>query len=412
MLSYAQILADLQQHWMLYCAMPLIAAVIGFITKILAIRMMFHPLKFVGIPPYLGWQGIIPGKAGIMAGIMCDTLTRRLIQPREVFGKLNPRRVAAEIEQPLLNTVEEITREVMSTHRPGLWDSLPVVVRKKLIQRIQAEAPAVVEQMMRDLQANIGNVFDLRDMMVTTLTRDKTLLNKIFKQAGRGEFRFIRNSGVYFGFAIGCIQAVAWALTHSPWIMPLFGGFVGWFSDWMALKMVFRPREPTRYLGLFTWQGLFLKRQQEVSAEYGALIAGEVLTAANIFEAALRGPLSDKLFALVQKHVSDMVDDQAGIAQPLLVFAVGSERYQSMKQDIAARLMERLPVALKSVEKYADDAMDVRNTLVSRMKQMTPEEFEGVLRPVFEQDEWKLIAVGAVLGFLVGELQVHLMIGG
>jgi uncharacterized membrane protein YheB (UPF0754 family) len=410
MLSYGEIVADLQQNWMMYCAMPVMAAMIGYVTKIIAIRMMFQPLKFVGIPPYLGWQGIIPGKAGIMAGIMCDTLTRRLLKPDEIIGKIDPKRVASEIEQPLLNAVEEITREVMGTHRHGLWESLPLAIRKKLIQRIQSEAPAVVEQMMRELQGNIGGVFDLRDMMVTTLTRDKELLNRIFQQAGRGEFAFIRNSGIWFGFGIGCIQAVAWALTHSTWIMPLFGGFVGWFSDWMALKMVFRPREPKRYLGLFTWQGLFLKRQQEVAAEYGAMVAAEVLTAANIFEAALRGPLSDRLFSLVQKHVHDMVDEQAGIAQPLVVFAVGSERYQRMKQDIAAKLIERLPAALKSVEPYADEAMDIRNTLVSRMKQMTPEEFEGVLRPVFEQDEWKLIAVGAVLGFLVGELQVQLML--
>jgi hypothetical protein len=44
------------------------------------------------------------------------------------------------------------------------------------------------------------------------------------------------------------------------------------------------------------------------------------------------------------------------------------------------------------------------------MQEMTTEEFEGVLRPVFEQDEWKLIAIGAVLGFLVGELQVYMML--
>ena len=39
------------------------------------------------------------------------------------------------------------------------------------------------------------------------------------------------------------------------------------------------------------------------------------------------------------------------------------------------------------------------------MQELTPEEFEGVLRPAFKQDEWILITVGAVLGFLVGELQ-------
>jgi hypothetical protein len=54
--------------------------------------------------------------------------------------------------------------------------------------------------------------------------------------------------------------------------------------------------------------------------------------------------------------------------------------------------------------------MDIRNTLVSKMQQLTNDEFEGILRPAFRQDEWKLITVGAALGFLVGELQVHIML--
>ena len=38
------------------------------------------------------------------------------------------------------------------------------------------------------------------------------------------------------------------------------------------------------------------------------------------------------------------------------------------------------------------------------------DEFENLLRPAFQQDEWILFAVGAVLGFLVGELQVQIML--
>lgn len=44
------------------------------------------------------------------------------------------------------------------------------------------------------------------------------------------------------------------------------------------------------------------------------------------------------------------------------------------------------------------------------MRELTPAEFESLLRPAFQQDEWILIAVGAALGFLVGELQVFLML--
>ena len=65
---------------------------------------------------------------------------------------------------------------------------------------------------------------------------------------------------------------------------------------------------------------------------------------------------------------------------------------------------------MKHMESYAEDAMDVRNTLVERMQRLSPEEFEGMLRPAFKEDEWSLIAVGAALGFLVGELQVTFML--
>jgi hypothetical protein len=45
------------------------------------------------------------------------------------------------------------------------------------------------------------------------------------------------------------------------------------------------------------------------------------------------------------------------------------------------------------------------------MRRLTRVEYEGLLRPAFRQDEWKLIAVGAVIGALVGELQVLLLLG-
>ena len=41
-------------------------------------------------------------------------------------------------------------------------------------------------------------------------------------------------------------------------------------------------------------------------------------------------------------------------------------------------------------------------TLVERMQKLSPEEFEGMLRPAFKEDEWSLIIVGAVLGFCWG----------
>jgi uncharacterized membrane protein YheB (UPF0754 family) len=411
MQSWEQIVVDVQLNWFLYLSMPFVAAAIGYVTKIVAIHMMFEPIEFIGKPPYLGWQGIVPRKAAIMASIACDTMTNKLIKPKDVFDRLDPDRIAAELEKPLLAAVEDITREVAAHYSPGLWEAAPEAVKQLIIRRIQEEAPNIVRQIMIDVKNNIDSVFDLKDMVVSNLLRDKQLLNRIFLEAGSGEFRFIRNSGLYFGFIIGCVQAVVWALTQNPWVIPLFGGFTGWFTDWLALKMIFNPKHPTKYLGgLVEWQGLFLKRRSEVSSEYGRLIAQEIVTPKNIIDAVLRGPLSDRLFSTVQKQVQRLVDEQAGLARPFVVFAVGSSRYQEMKRTVSDEIIKRLPETLKHVENYAKEAMDLENLLATKMQTLTVEEFEGLLHPAFEQDEWILITVGAVLGFIVGEIQVQVML--
>src|SRR6202008_1341961 len=112
------------------------------------------------------------------------------------------------------------------------------------------------------------------------------------------------------------------------------------FPAWLAMRMVFRPKQPTQYLfGLFEWQGLFLRRRKEVAADYGRLIAEEIITPRAILDGVLRGALSDKLFAMVHKHVQRAVDEQAGAIKPLVVFTVGSREYQQIKKQVAERMM-------------------------------------------------------------------------
>ncbi|MGQ0622604.1 MAG: DUF445 domain-containing protein [Panacagrimonas sp.] len=409
MLSAGAILADVQANWFLYLSMPFVASIIGYTTKLVAIRMMFEPIHFVGIPPFLGWQGIVPRKAQQMAEIACDTLTRRLLTAREMLDKLDARRVAIEIEQPLFDAIEDITREVAARHAPGIWEAAPELLRRRLIQNVQAEAPRYVEELLQDTRKNLDSVFDLKAMLVDNLVRDKRLLNRMFREIGANEFRFIAHSGIYFGFVIGCVQAVTWALTHNVWVMPLFGGFTGWFTDWLALKMVFRPKLPTRYLGVVKWQGLFHKRREEVLIKYGELIVREIVTPQNVLDAILRGPAADRLYEMVLKNVQRIVDEQAGIARPLMVLVMGGPAFQQMKGEIAEKMMQRLPDALKPMEQYAEDAMDLQRTLAEKTRQLSTDEYEGLLRPAFQQDEWILIAVGAALGFLVGETQVFIM---
>ncbi|HEY1973620.1 MAG TPA: DUF445 domain-containing protein [Pseudonocardia sp.] len=409
MISLPDALADVRENWLLYLSMPLIAAAIGYSTKLIAVKMMFEPIEFKGRKPVLGWQGIIPRAAGRMASIACDTLTSKLLDPRELFDRLDANQVAKEIEQPLTDTVEAVAAEIAARTRPEVWNALPDLARQQIVGQITRSAPNIVADVMKQIRDDLTSLFDFKELVVTNLISDKKVLNKMFRVAGRRAFDFIVHIGAPSGFLIGLLQAAAWATFRTPLIMPIFGLLTGWFTDWVALKLVFAPKQPKRILFLFSWQGVFFKHRREFTDIYGGLIAEQVVTPAKIIRGIMEGPGSDKLIAIIQRKVSAEVDRQIGVGRPLMVLAVGGTGYRQVHDIVATAVIDRLPSTMSHLETYAGDALDIQNTIVLKMRDMTDDDFEGLLRPVFKQDEWKLIAVGAMLGFAVGELQTFLV---
>jgi uncharacterized membrane protein YheB (UPF0754 family) len=72
-------------------------------------------------------------------------------------------------------------------------------------------------------------------------------------------------------------------------------------------------------------------------------------------------------------------------------------------------VLERLPETLQEAKDYAAKTLDIENLIVEKMNKLTPDQYEAILRSVFKDDEMLMVTVGAVLGFLVGELQVVLV---
>ncbi|MCG8668499.1 MAG: hypothetical protein MI867_03730, partial [Pseudomonadales bacterium] len=57
-------------------------------------------------------------------------------------------------------------------------------------------------------------------------------------------------------------------------------------------------------------------------------------------------------------------------------------------------------------------AMDVENTVIEKVKDLPPEDFEKMIRPIFEEDEWIMTLGGGVLGLAVGLFQFFIVFGG
>lgn len=389
-------------------SIPLISAIVGWATNYLAVKMMFYPIEFVGLRPIFGWQGLIPAKRRQMAEIEVELVLGKLLSVEELANRLDPDALTEAIERRLKQVVRKVINDVMKESAPQLWAALPVQGKNLVYQRIENDIPNVVHKMVEDFQNNVNEILDIKELVVEQLVNSPELINEIFLTAGDKEFPFIVRSGFYFGFLFGLPTMILWYFFQAWWILPLGGLLVGYATNWIAIKIIFEPKNPIR-LGPVTIQGMFLKRQKEVSEVYSAIIEQKLITPRNITHIILHGSGSAQLLELIELHVNDAIERYVAVAQPYFALGVGSENYHKMKSLAVQQIFENSDKYLLYAYDYANGALRIGEDLCERMQALSAVEFEGVLRPAYQQDEWKLIVVGAILGGLAGLAQLYLV---
>ncbi|WP_020527313.1 DUF445 domain-containing protein [Flexithrix dorotheae] len=388
-------------------SIPITSGIVGWGTNVLALKMTFYPIDFVGIRP-IGWQGIIPSKVKKMAEKAVDLLTAKLMKIEEQFDLIDPEVIVKEMEPGLKDATRKIIEEVMVSQIPDLWARSPESLKQTVYHAVEEEFPHTVKDMMKDIKVNINELVDLKKLAVSILTNNKLLVNQIFLTCGEKEFKFIEKSGFYFGFVFGLMQMVAFYFYQPWWFLPLFGFFIGYATNWLALKLIFEPRNPIK-IGPLSYQGLFLRRQQEVAREYSSIISEKVVTTAGLFEFMVRGPGSIKMAEIIKDNIEKIVDQTANSSSILIKWIVSQEKLDIIKNIAIFRFKQELPISLKQVFHYAEETLNIRNTLREKMSALSPVEFEGFLRPIFQEDELTLILVGAFLGCFAGFAQYFLL---
>ena len=405
-MSLSEIFADFGRYWPIYFSMPLVAAFVGWSTKIVAMEMIYRPLEFKGIGP-IGWQGIIPRRAGKVGSTTIELLTANLLKPEELLSRIDAKEAVEVLREPLAASINDIARDVAEEIRPGLWDSLPEAGRQAILNRIHSQAPRITEKMLNEMQSDLSRFVDLQFLAVTTLVRNKEKLNKLMRGLSDDAMAFVRRSGIYFGLIIGTAQMFVWAIFKLPWIMPAFGFGIGLISDYIALNMLFRPVKPTKYLGFIKFQGLLHAQREKITADYARILSEDLFAPDILYDGILKGPGADKLFAMIAREVEAAIDSEiGGWTGTVVKFAVGTSKYNALKDRIVDLVVERLPSTLLDAQDYAMSKIDLENTIIEKMNQLSNEEYESILRPVFKDDEPLMIAIGAILGGCVGELQV------
>ncbi|MCB1189512.1 MAG: DUF445 family protein [Leptospiraceae bacterium] len=382
--------------------MPLTYGFVGWFTNWVALKMTFYPLTFWGIPPYLGWQGIVPKKSHKMASKAVDVITGRLLKIEEVFDKVEPEGIERELRPMIQQVSREILKDVVDDINPLLWGMMPETMKKEIFDYSDKQIPEGFQTIIKGIRNNVYEVFDLKGLVLRSLTGPNVSLTvEMFQKVGGPEFRFIEISGLYFGLLLGGIQMVIWHYFPLWWTLPIQGILVGYLTNWLAINMIFRPLREKKYL-FFKYQGLFIKRQDHVADLYSNLVATKILTPRKMLEEIFYGKAADLVFHIIRSAVIRSIENTATMAKPVISLTIGPDKYATLRNQIVSKMVAIAPKSIEKIEDYVEKSMDIETTMADRMKKLSPEEFEVILRTAFQEDEWILILVGAVLGALVG----------
>jgi uncharacterized membrane protein YheB (UPF0754 family) len=395
-----------------YITIPIVAAVVGWFTNWLAVQMIFYPIKYWGLPIYvrdemplgfLGWQGIIPCKTVTMTTSIVNIVTQQLLSIPEVFSRLDPNAVAKLLAPEIPAITQEIIRDIcprwLSFVPAALYNGFDSATQN-IIQTLNV---GFVKDLTVAIQGNAEQIFSVKNCVMSQMLNDRSKLGELFQICGRDELKFLTDSGLWFGFLLGLIQMTVALFYDNPWSLSIGGGIVGFATNWLALKWIFEPVNPTK-IGPWLLQGQFLRRQAAVAAEFSQYFSETVLSPPQIWQSILSDPATRPLFAklFAEQFQSFVTQISSGLR-----VAVEPETLQRLTDRALAKLPSHLPVIFP----YMTKALDLQKTLETSMNSMTSAQFERVLHPIFEQDELTLILAGMVLGFAAGLIQQGLETG-
>ncbi|EER14839.1 conserved hypothetical protein [Perkinsus marinus ATCC 50983] len=393
--------------------------------------MCFFPIDYYGYDitghhQGIGWQGIVPRKADKMAATACDLMVDRLIYVREIVERIDATDLYRYLSSTgiLRSVQQEVNRRIGNRWFAGVWSSLPGAVKEELLEKSLELSEDSLQSMVAEAKKSLmdKDLFDVRDLIIRCFVDDRRMLSEFFIKIGKKELHFLEFMGAVMGLFCGLAQLALYMCMSAEyrgqeqddsaysWLLfPLTGLVIGLFTNWVALQLIFRPVEPHMVKvpcrgHSIKVQGLFLRRQPEVSRVYSSLVSDSILNC-NRFVAYLQTTKGwDRILEAFKETINNTMDGIISTPAAIAIKIAGKEgSYERFKNDVAHELKVEL-----SHTHYVDmyERLGIRDLMAQRLAAMPAKDFERMLHPVFQEDEGTLVILGGVLGAAVGCLQV------
>ncbi|GAB4333059.1 MAG: DUF445 family protein [Flammeovirgaceae bacterium] len=185
--------------------------------------------------------------------------------------------------------------------------------------------------------------------------------------------------------------------------IPLISGAIGWFTNWVAIKMLFRPRQERNYY-LFKLHGIFPKRKKMLAERLGKIVAKELFSMDMVVKKVDTEENREQLKVAILSEVETFIRAKIKSSNPLIAMFATENMISQLLQSVKKMLDDAIPKMIGQLTNKLEE-VDIEKAVYNRVMNFSDEKFEGLLMAVIQKELGFIEVSGAVLGFLVGVLQ-------
>ncbi|MBM3415583.1 MAG: DUF445 family protein [Bacteroidetes bacterium] len=188
-------------------------------------------------------------------------------------------------------------------------------------------------------------------------------------------------------------------------LIPFISAFIGWITNWIAIKMLFHPREPKRILGI-TFQGIFPKRQYQFAEKLGKIVSNEFLSYADIEHKISNPENLKKIMPMIENHVDHFLRVRLSDEMPVISMFIGDKTIGRMKSAFMQEIETLFPPVMKQYTANLKNELDLEHIVVQKVSAFSSDKLEEILYQIMSKEFRFVELLGAFIGFIIGVAQV------
>ncbi|HHT9125147.1 MAG TPA: DUF445 domain-containing protein [Candidatus Brocadiia bacterium] len=194
-------------------------------------------------------------------------------------------------------------------------------------------------------------------------------------------------------------------MDYKLFSLPIIGAIIGWMANRIALRMLFRPRNPIKIFG-FKIQGVFPKRRTELAHAIGHTVQKEFEFHNDIKEILTDGKHLESFKAAIKDAVDNFIERRLTFTSPLLTSFLPYGAIVKFKEKITDEIMRFIPELAEGLTLELENKLDLKEAVVSKLEAYEMSRIEEIVLSISARELRYVKIIGAIIGFLIGVIQL------